>query len=735
MSSPHRLRGLGLLIALCMALVAASVTAQERPSLPLTATHTTADGRLTFSYPGGWFAADNSGAAIIGSNIAAIDPLLTLPVGEVRADLYAAPISVLPDVEDNARLEDILSVAVAQASQSSCPPYSAPETISVAGLSAVRAGQTCNSVERLFIVVRIDANTVSVLGGSTVAGSMGKFASTLAEVAASARYVPPASLDSTAVDTGPLTENFVSASGDIQFRLPSGWRTAEDENVIGITDGEGAIFPQPPSNQLAVRIRIVRADALPPDNRGNPASAVRWLLSVSNDGTPYGQPASFSIGDLLAARARGLSANAETMVFAAQLDAATYALFSVRAVSGSMRQVEPLLYALATTIEVAPDADLGETTQVASTPTPPPPTMIPGTIAATFEPLEAQEVSTVGIELAETFTHPLGTYAFNYPSGWLVEETLFEGGRGMVITPNHSFEPGIPAPGQPFGYLILGSLQQVLGDNTPADLQQAALDALPIMAMGTNAPYGSFTPMLLDGRLGASAVATLPDVENTVFIVLLNDDAFAYLSVFLAPGDLAIYGPQFLASLSSVTVETGMAALPTATAVPPTPTATPNATPDSGPVLSQTLTTSTGVVISYPEGWFTSEADGVLTLSNVASLEIAGEGDDLNAAPGQYQFTISQQPADGAALIDVLTANAGAFAVGPAIELKSGKYTGQGMAIDVGVLSGTLAVFPVEDQYLIVTVFYNPADTATIATLLNAIVSAVDLPPFIFAAP
>lgn len=732
MSSPHRLSGLALVFGLAFALIAATVTAQERPPLPLTATHTTVDGRLTFNYPGGWFAADNSGAAVLGSNAAAIDPLLTLPLGEIRADLYAAPIRVLPDVDENAGLEDILSVAVAQASSASCPPYTPPEALTVAGLSAVRASQTCSAVDRMFIVVRVDANTVSVLGASTLGGGMNKFASTLAEIAASARYVAPPSLDSTAVDTGALTETFVAASGDIQFRLPSGWRSAESDNIIGLTDGEGAIFPQPPSNQLAVRIRVVRADSLPPDSRGNPASAVRWLLSVSNDGTPYGQPASFSIGDLLAARARGLSADAETMVFAAQLDAATYALFSVRAVSGTMRQVEPLLYALATTIEVAPDADLGEPAQVASTPTPPPPTMIPGTIAATFEPLEAQEVSTVGIELGETFVQVNGTYAFNYPAGWLAQETLFEGGRGIVITPNHSFEPGIPAPGQPFGYLILGSLRQVLGENPPADLQQAALDALPIMASGTNAPYGSFTPMLLDGRLGASAVATLPDVENTVFMVLLNDDAFAYLSVFLAPGDLAIYGPQYLAALSSVTVETGSAALPTATAVPVTPTATPEAEL----ALAQTITTIEGLTIRYPDGWTASEADGVLTLSNVANLEIVGEGDNLNAAPGQYQFTISQQVADGSSLSDVLNANTGAFAVGPAIELKADKYTGQGVAIDVGVLSGTLAVFPVDDQYIIVTVFYNPADTPTAANLLNTIVSAMELtPPFTFGAP
>ncbi len=721
MSLTRSLRSLAVIGSLAVALAAFSVAAQERPPLPLTAIHTTADSRLIFSYPGGWFAADNNGAAMLGTSAAAIDPLQTLPRGDLRADLYAAPLNALPDVPDDPTLADVLAVAVTQASDPGCPTYAEPESLTINGLPALRASQTCSSVERTLIVVSLDANTVSVLGASTLVGGLNKFASTLAEVAASARYVPPPTLDSTGVDTGPLTDTYVSQNGDIRFDAPPGWRYAESDNVIGITDGEGAIFPQPPPGQLAIRIRLVRADALPPDSRGNPASAVRWLLSVSNDGTPYGQPASFSIADLPAARARGLRVDYDTLVFAAQLDDATYALFSVLAVPGTIDEIEPLLYALATTIEIAPDADLGASAQAPSTPTAPPPTMIPGAIAATFEPLAAQEVSTVGVTLDETYTQPRGTFAVSHPSGWLVREADLEGGSGMLLTPDLDFEPGIPAPDEPFAYLVLGSLRQVLGPDLPADLQQAALDALPILASGTNAPYGSVTPMRLDGRIGASTVATLPDVENTAFIVLLNDDSYAYLSVFLAPGDLATYGPTFLAALSSVTVETGLAALPTATAAP----VTPSPTPVPVPVLTQTATTANGLTVAYPGGWTASEANGVLTLSSVANLEIVGAGDDLNAAPGQYQITIAQQPAADTTLEDVLATNAGAFATGPAYELKSGKLTGQALPIDIDVLSGTLAVFELDDQFIVVTTFHNPADAPTATALLREVVASL----------
>ena len=716
--SSRRWLSAGLLAALLAAL---PVAAQERPPLPLTAAFTSGDGRLTFNYPGGWFVADNNGAAVLGTSPAALDPLQTLPRGDLRADIYAAPLSALPDVADDAGLADVLAVLTIQATQADCPAYAAPEALTVAGRPALRASQTCSALERVLIVVGVDANNVSVLGASTLIGSMDKFASTLVEVAASARFVPPPSLDATGVNTDALTETFVSESGDIRFSAPSGWRFAEADGVIGITDGPGVIFPQPPAGQLAVRIRVVRADALPPENRGNPASAIRWLLDVSADGTPYGQPASFRIGDLPAARARGLRADAETLVFAVQLDANTYALFSVLAPTGTLAQVEALLYPLATTIEVSPDADLGQSAQPASTPTAPAPTMIPGLIAATFEPLAAQEVSTVGIPLGETYVQPRGTFGFDYPTGWLVREADIEGGSGMLLTPDLDFEAGIPAPGEPFAYLVLGSLRQVLGADVPADLEQAALAALPIMAAGTNAPYGSVTPMLLDGRIGASTVAALPDVENTAFIVLLNDDAYAYMSVFLAPGDLATYGPTFLAALSSVTVETGLAALPTATAAPVTPTATPVPVP----VLSESFTAA-GVTVAYPAGWTASEADGLLTLSSVASLEIVGAGDDLNAAPGQYQLTIALQPAEDTTPADALAANAGAFAAGQPYELKADKVTALAQPIDIGVLSGTLAVLPLGDQFAVVTAFYNPADAPTATALLRAVLESIE---------
>ena len=703
-------------------LVALPALAQERPPLPLTATFTSDDGRLTFAYPGGWFAADSSGSALLGTSAAALDPLQTLPRGDLRAGLYAGPPGGLTGLTDDATLEDVMRGVAAQGTSPDCPAYAEPEALTVADRPTLRASQTCSALERVLIVVAVDANTVSVVGGSTLVGSMDKFASTLVEIAASARFIPPPSLDSTVVNTGPLTETFVSASGDIRFDVPPGWRFAEADGVIGFTDGPGVIFPQPPSGQLAVRLRVMWADALPPEYRGNPASAIRWLLSVSAEDTPYGQPASFRINELPAARARGLTTEVETLVFAAQLDSDTYALFSALANRGALADVEPLLYALATTIEVSPDADLGMSAQPASTPTAPAPTMIPGAIAATFEPLAAQDVSTVGIELGETYVQPRGTFGFSYPTGWLVREADIEGGSGLLLTPDVAFEPGIPAPGEPFAYLILGSLRQVLGADVPVDLQQAALDALPILAAGTNAPYGSVTPMLLDGRIGASTVATLPDVENTAFIVLLNDDAFAYLSVFLAPGDLATYGPTFLAALSSVTVETGLAALPTATGIPVTPTATPVPAPS----LSERFTAA-GVTVGYPAGWTASEANGVLTLSSVASLEIVGEGDNLNAAPGQYQLTITLQPAEDRTLADALAANAGAFAAGEPYELKTGKVTALAVPIDVGVLSGTLAALPLGAQNAVVTAFYNPADAPTADALLRAVLASIEV--------
>jgi hypothetical protein len=731
MAFTHFRRGLwraaGPFRRVCLALVLAAllfglpIRAQDRPALPLTATFTSEDGRLTFAYPGGWFAAGRSDSALLGSSAAALDPQQTLPRGDLRAGVYVGPASGLDGLTDGATLEDVMRAVTVQGSRPDCPAYSAPEALTVADRPGLRASQTCSALERLLVVVAVDANTVAVVSGATLVGSMDKFASTLVEVAASARFIPPPSIDSTAVDTGPLTETFVSASGDLRFRAPSGWRFAEEDGVIGFTDGPGAIFPQPPTGQLAVRLRVVRADALPPEYRGNPASAVRWLLSLSTDATPYGQPASFRIADLPAARARGLTTDVETLVVAVQLDAGTYALLSVLANPGTLAEIEPLLYALATTIEVSPDADLGTSAQPASTPTLPPPTPIPGAIAATFEPLAAQDVSTVGVALGETYLHARGTFGFQYPAGWLVRDADIEGGSALLLTPDPDFAPGLPAPGEPFAYLVLGSLRQVLGPDVPVDLEQAALAALPVMASGTSAPYGSVAPMRLDGRIGASMVAALPDVENTAFIVLLNDDVFAYMSAFFAPGDLAVYGPGFLASLSSVTVETGLAALPTATAAPVTATVTPVPVPTLAEQVS-----AAGVSVRYPAGWTATEANGVLTLSSVASLDIVGQGDDLNAAPGQTQITLMLQPADERAAAEVLTANAGAFATGAPYEIKGGKWTALAVPIDVGVLSGTLVVLPLDDQFAIVTAFYNPADAPAAAALLRAMLETVE---------
>jgi hypothetical protein len=195
------------------------------------------------------------------------------------------------------------------------------------------------------------------------------------------------------------------------------------------------------------------------------------------------------------------------------------------------------------------------------------------------------------------------------------------------------------------------------------------------------------------------------------------------MSVFLAPGDLATYGPTFLAALSSVTVETGIAALPTATAAPVTPTVTPV----PAVVLDHTTVTGSGLTVSYPAGWTATELNDVLTLSNVASLEIVDEGDDLNAAPGQFQFTVALQAADGATLAEMLARNAGTFATGEPVEFKAGKLTALAVPIDVGVLSGTLTVAALGDQVVVVTAFHNPADAAEVDALLRAMIAAFDV--------
>ncbi len=605
-----------ILIALAaLSLGPQAARAQGIGALALTATYTSPDGAFSFSYPGGWVTQDLSQIVVLATDKAVVDAGTPIGRGQMRASIVAAPIASLNNLSATSSLADVMQTLTTGASQSqaaqTCQPYQPAMSVTLGGHNGLRSDQICATTENLFLVVDLGNRTVGVVGASSILGGMTKFGATLEAVAGSMalRVQTVGPQTDVTVDPSTLAQTYISALSGVSLRYPAGWRVEESPSgLIGLSDGSQPIFPNPTMGQTTVILAVFRAGEIPAVT-ATPADVARWYAGTLVTELKYSDPESFRINRSAAARMLVNVRGIDGMLLVVPLPDGGSGIMSVITPPGKLVDVAPEIYAIAasvkSTVSAAPTFSIETSTPAATeaatatetvttaptemptmaaalTATPPStetveptsqpptatlaptveasPTVVP---TATWVPTEpptptvtlAPTVSpTPAIDLPQTYTEPDRSLSFRYPAGWMASHQKVNGTDFLVVSPSDTFTFGPPPAGKPFGILLVSSVSQVTGKPPAIDPAQRPFDALKaLIAASGGAPFGPPVGFVTDDHEGARSTAGYPSFDNTTFIVMLDDDRYAYMNLFAAPGETDTLTPTILAILSSVT--------------------------------------------------------------------------------------------------------------------------------------------------------------------------------------
>lgn len=702
-----------LLILMSLLLLPFSALAQETLTLPLTTSYTSGDGSLSFRYPGGWTAADTGVTAALGTSEAAFTSG-DLPSGEIRAAIYAAPTDSLPGLEAGAPLTAVLAIVTNEAAQAECEPFTSGEAHEVNGRAILRADQQCPGVENMLLVIDLGGDIVGFIGASARSGSMEQFAPTLLEIAGTLEYAAPAAPAAVEADSpDELTGEFTSADGTISMRYPANWHIEESGDVIGITDGEGAIFPNPTQGQLIVYLVI---DQLPDTSMLNLNALLQGIINANPPPVPYGEPETFQIGSFRAIRARMESQQIDSLLIVVDLGENRVAVLNALHYPGELAALESALYSTIATLAV------GDAFQ------------------SPFEPQEAESAEVPAQDVSanegmERFNSEDTGYAFDYPAGWFVSGEAMEGFAIFVISSVETIEEGPPQPGSPYALLQIVTLTEGDLQQLPANPDSQPLALLEQMRAETGAPFSEPVSVSLDGREAGRMDLPSADFDSTAMLVFVTKDRFALLTLFSAPGEIADLIPTFTAVLESVTfgdegvLEGESVQASTPVPVEPTPLPEPTAVIIVAPLsldLSETYTSEDGTLtLGYPAGWSLETANNLLTLQNVEELSLETTDSGLEIVQGQYRIIIGIE-ADGEALPDIFTRETTNIDADSPEPMVFGEHEAVGGAIDMRVMSGTLYVVDLGGgQIAIVTAIHAPGEREQLEPLVEAIIDSL----------
>ncbi len=602
-----------LLIALAaLSLHPLAARAQGIGALELTATYRSPDGTFTFDYPGGWITQAFGQIIALATDATVIDAGTPIGRGQMRASIVAAPIASLNSLTASSSLADVMQTLTTGASQSQstgCQPYQPATAITLGGHDGLRSDQICATTENLFLVVDLGGGSVGVVGASSVLGGMTKFGATLEAVAGSmALTLPTVGLQAdVTVDPSALAQTYLSVRDGLSLRYPAGWQVEESPGgLIGLSDGSQPIFPNPAMGQTTAILAVFRAGEIPAITTTS-ADVARWYAGTLVTDLKYGDPESFRINDRQAARMLIAVRGIDGMLLVVPLPDGGSGIMSVLTPPGSLSDVAPTLYAIAASINSAvaaaptlalvtpvpaatETATTGPTTSPATAALPtalptetlaptalPPsatraatalptvaisPTAAPTERSATMTPAPTEE-STPSVDLPQTYAEPDGSLSFHYPAGWTASHQSVNGTDFLVVSPSATFTFGPPPAGKPFGILLVSSVSQVTGKPLAAHPSQRPIDALnALIASSGGAPFSPPTGFSLAdssnaeiAHPGALSTASYPSFDNTTFIVMLDDDRYAYMNTFAAPGEMDALMPTIVAILSTVTAK------------------------------------------------------------------------------------------------------------------------------------------------------------------------------------
>lgn len=580
------------LIMLILALTAAPTRAQETRAFPLDASFTSAGGTLLFDYPAGWATRETGEVVVLATDPALLDPGAALDFGQMRASITARPIGLMPDLEPDATLDDVLGVLLSLGGD--CDAPSAPGTHTINGRAVRRIDRTCGLSEQTFIAVDLDNRLVGVIVGDTLLGTRDKFAATLLQIAGTITLRPPQMVrDFTpeaviTPDTTGLSERFINTDATVRLNHPSGWQVAERGGIIALSDGDGPLFPQPAPDQTIVTVVVYAAADIPADV-SQPGAVARWYADNISAQFPFTEPQPFALGTAPAALTRLDTSAVDEIVLAVALENNAYALLRARLGRDQFADYADTIYAIAASLVFNP---VGMVSAAASP--------VPDS-AESAEPVEAVESgdalseAVAAVELTETYTDPDGRFTFGYPDGWRVRQASVGDERFTIMGRGDDFVFDLnPQPGAPDVLIVQSSVSTVTGQPPAADPAQRPVDALAAVLNrqgDDGAAFSAPEALTVLDRPAARSTATFLDtdaagnprivLESGAYLVMIDDDNYAFINAYTVPGERAAIEPDLLAALASFAL------------LPPQVAAAPTVTPTTAPALSATPTVPT----------------------------------------------------------------------------------------------------------------------------------------------
>lgn len=177
-------------------------------------------------------------------------------------------------------------------------------------------------------------------------------------------------------------------------------------------------------------------------------------------------------------------------------------------------------------------------------------TDVAASVAVVAAPTQVVDVD--HIDLSRTYQTAQGGFTFDYPADWYVHEERIRGATFVIVTPSERFDFRNPRPGEPFAIMLVSSVSHVTDAPLAPDLTQRPVDAM--RALNSHTETVTFdTPVALavGERVGSRTDAHTTTIDNSAFILMLNDDDYAYMNAFAGAGRMADLESTYLAILAS----------------------------------------------------------------------------------------------------------------------------------------------------------------------------------------
>jgi hypothetical protein len=155
-------------------------------------------------------------------------------------------------------------------------------------------------------------------------------------------------------------------------------------------------------------------------------------------------------------------------------------------------------------------------------------------------------------ELSETYEYEEGGFEFDYPEDWTVTIDELDGTEFLFLSNFDDFEFAIPGRNEAFAIVSVNWFTEVTGDDLPRDEEDTPIEAMEYLNRNSDNNFGDVEGFEFDGRFGARTDAFYDGYDNTALILMIDEDAYAYMNTIGYEGDLEDLLPTFVAVLGSV---------------------------------------------------------------------------------------------------------------------------------------------------------------------------------------